>query len=381
VLTDKEAFPDKWNPSGFTYLVPRSLLGLPTNEEWTVHRKLLSPLFAERFMRTYCSLISDHAKILVGKWSGTELDIRDDLVAFGGDVIGFTGFGVQFDTLTTDTNRKYLLASRDILADVSGRLVQPWFVSYFQFERKRKAFAAFNDFQDLVDGVLKAQDKEATNMVAVMANAGLSREEIRDETIGLLLAGHETTSNTMAWLFLMLARNPEHIELIRKEVDSVMGSRTYPEYNDLPKFVYTKQCVNETLRLYTTLWRIARTCAKDTHIGDHPVLKGQRILISLYSMSHSSKVFKDPHDFKPERFSSEDSDNSAVQLYSFLPFGGSTRVCIGRTFAMQEILIVIASVCKNLNIVLSPKTPSQVLEENCVSLAPISPIVLQFTPR
>jgi len=230
---------------------------------------------------------------------------------------------------------------------------------------------------------MTVQDKDAINMVAVLASAGLTRDEIRDEIISLLLAGHETTANTLTWLFLLLARHPEHLELIRKEVDSVMGSRSYPEFGDLAKFTYTRQCINEALRLYTTLWRLARTCAKDTQFGEYPVLKGQKVMIALYSMSHSSKLFKDPHEFKPERFSTaeEGSDSGTVQAYSFLPFGGGTRVCVGRAFALQELSIIVTSVIKNLNIVLSPKTPAHVLEENAVSLAPISPVVLQFSPR
>lgn len=369
---------------GFAYTAPLSLLGLhSTDDMWKAHRRLLAPLFTERSMRAYSSTISEECRELVNYWVGKEVDVRGDLMNFTADIIGLVGFGFRFDSLTSESARTATGASRAVAAEAFARALQPKFVADMDNKRHAAYKEARTYYENLVEKALAEYDpnSEAKNFVTVMKHAEMSEEEIKDEALGLLLAGHETTANTLSWFFDCLSKNPQYISQIQREVDEVMGERMQVTYEDIPNFKFLRQCINETLRLHNTIPDLPRICLEDTEVAGYPVRKGQILVAHLYTMSHNESVFHDAYTFRPERFAEGKDGASEVNSNTYLPFGGGQRVCLGRTFALQEMVIVAASIFRALEVQAGEHAKDNVRPEIAVAMGPVDEIYIKFTSR
>lgn len=196
------------------------------------------------------------------------------------------------------------------------------------------------DKGDVISMLLSARDADGT---------GLTQEELQDQTVILYLAGHETSSNALSWITLMLARNPDVQDRVREEVQSVLGGRP-PEYADLARMPYTLQVIKETMRLYPPGHMFGRAPLEDMEIGGYPVRKGQYILISPYVIHRHPELFPDPEHFDPDRFKPE--NEKKLPRSAYIPFGNGPHVCIGQHFALLEMQLVVAHICQNVEFLL-----------------------------
>ena len=158
-----------------------------------------------------------------------------------------------------------------------------------------------------------------------------------------LLAGHETTSNALAWAFYLLTQNPEADGRMRAELRDVLGDRP-PEASDLDRLVYTEAIVKETMRLYPPAFVLARRAAVDTQIDRFTIPRGSEVILWIYFTHRDPNVFPDPERFDPTRFL--DGREAAIPKCGYLPFGAGPRACIGKTFAMAEATIAVATIAQ-----------------------------------
>jgi cytochrome P450 len=173
----------------------------------------------------------------------------------------------------------------------------------------------------------------------------MSDTEVRDETMTLFLAGHETTANALAWGLHLLSRNPEVYTRLCNEVDTVLGGRS-PTLEDMPRLPYALQVFKETMRLYPPAYIVGRTAMRDVSIGEHTLPKGITAFINIYGMHHRAKFFPNPERFDPDRFRPE-VEKEMVRS-SYLPFGAGPRVCIGNQFALLEGQVVLAALAQRI---------------------------------
>jgi cytochrome P450 len=173
---------------------------------------------------------------------------------------------------------------------------------------------------------------------------------LRDELLTLFLAGHETTSHALTWTFYLLSQHPEVEAKLHAELDAVLGGRL-PTMADLPSLPYTDMVLSETMRLYPPAPVVSRTATEEVEIGGYPIPAGAEVVIWLYWTHHDPRWFPEPEAFRPERFA---QGVPAAVKGAFLPFGGGTRLCVGKEFALMEARLVLATVAQRYRLELVP---------------------------
>jgi cytochrome P450 len=177
----------------------------------------------------------------------------------------------------------------------------------------------------------------------------LDAEELRDEVLTLLLAGHETTAASLAWTLMLLSRYPAARDRLENEVDEVLGGRE-PKAEDVDDLPWTKAVLSEAMRLYPPAWTIERDAVESDDIAGVYVPAGSTIAVPPYLIHRNADIWPNPEGFQPERFMGEQQR----PRYSYLPFGGGRRICVGAGFAMLEATLVLATISRTHRLDLAP---------------------------
>jgi cytochrome P450 len=193
------------------------------------------------------------------------------------------------------------------------------------------------DHGDLLSMLIAAVDDEGT------ARGGMTDQQVRDEAITLLLAGHETTANALTWTFYLLSQNPAAVALLREEVQRVVGGRL-PSVSDLANLVYTRRVVTEAMRIYPPAWLLGRRAIGSFALGEYDVPPRSMIFMSPFVMHHDARFFVNPDQFNPNRWTPE--FEASLPKFAYFPFGGGARQCIGEQFAWMEAILVLATVAQ-----------------------------------
>ncbi|KZY89994.1 hypothetical protein A3744_15550 [Oleiphilus sp. HI0073] len=212
-------------------------------------------------------------------------------------------------------------------------------------DARTKADGTFESGDDLLSMLLESRYDDGTQM---------SREQLMDELVTLLSAGHETTSNTMTWVLYLMASHPELQERAYEEVMELLSDSELCLEN-LDQLSYVEQVIKEGMRLYPPAWVLnTRQAIEDVEVGGYFFEKGKRVFVSPYANHYNPEYFPNPEHFNPERFSEE--NESKLPRYAYMPFGGGNRVCIGNSFAMMENKIILALLLKSFRFELCART-------------------------
>jgi cytochrome P450 len=179
----------------------------------------------------------------------------------------------------------------------------------------------------------------------------MTGRQVRGEALTVLLAGHETTANALAWAWYLLARNPGAEARLHEEVDRVLGDCP-PTFDDLTRLEYTGAIIAEALRVYPPAYAIGRQAASPCEIGGYAVPRGTTFLMSQWVVHRDPRFFDDPEEFRPERWA--DGLAASLPRYAYFPFGGGPRVCVGSSFALTEATLVLAAVARRFRLALRP---------------------------
>ncbi len=203
---------------------------------------------------------------------------------------------------------------------------------------------------------------------------GMSDELILSESMQLLVAGHETSSNSLSWLLYLLSSRPECLERMRQEFDSVLGDAPL-SHADVPKLEFSMQVIQESLRLYPPFWMIDRMAIADDQVGDVVIPRGSTIIVYVYGAHHAPKYWENPENFDTDRFIK--GTEKLRTPFTYLPFGGGPRGCIGNHFAMLQILMILSELLRKYDFELPP---GQTIEARpMVILRPKHGIRMTFT--
>ena len=203
---------------------------------------------------------------------------------------------------------------------------------------------------------------------------GMSDELILSESMQLLVAGHETSSNALSWLLYLLSSRPDCLERVRREFDSVLGEAPL-SYNDVPKFEFVTQVIQEALRLYPPFWMVDRMAVADDRVGDVAIPRGSMVIVYVYGAHHAPRYWENPESFDTERFTK--ANEKLRTPFTYLPFGGGPRGCIGGGYAMLQILMILRDLLRKYDFQLAP---GQMIEVRpMVILRPKHGIRMMFT--
>jgi cytochrome P450 len=200
-----------------------------------------------------------------------------------------------------------------------------------------------------------AEDGSLLSMILAAVDAETNKplpdRAVRDEVTTLFVAGHETTALTLTWMFALLHDRPEVLERMRCEVDAVLHGRD-PDFDDVPKLAYVRQVIEETLRLRPAAPSVPRNVVEEDEIDGYRVKPGDIILLYFWATHRHPEFWPDPAVFDPERFSPERSKDR--NSWSYMPFSGGPRTCIGNMFAMVEAAILVAQILNRFDVEVMP---------------------------
>jgi cytochrome P450 len=204
---------------------------------------------------------------------------------------------------------------------------------YSMIEERRRANV---DRGDLLSMLLLATDVEGDG-------GGMSDLQLRDETMTIFLAGHETTANALAWTLYALARNPHVERELHRELDEVLAGRT-PTPADYPRLPYTEMVLAESMRLFPPVWGLGRYTTGDVQIGGWDLPEKALVVLSQWVTHRDPRFWPDPERFDPLRFTPE--AKAARPKLAYFPFSAGPRICIGESFAWMEGVLLLATVAQ-----------------------------------
>ena len=325
--------------------------GLLTSEG-ELHRRqrlLVQPAFHRQRIASYGQVMVDHADRASSRWKdGDTFDMGHEMTRLTLGIVAKTLFDAEVDSEADEIGEAMtcIMEMFNLLmypfAELIEKLPLPQVRRYERMrarldatiyriidERRRSG----EDRGDLLSILLLAQDEED-------GSGGMSDTQVRDEALTLFLAGHETTANTLTWTWYLLSQHPEVEKKLHKELDEILQGRL-PAFEDVPRLVYTEMVVAESIRLFPPAWAIGRRSLVDQKIGNYSIPANAIVLLSPFVTQRDARFFPDPTRFDPERWTPEAKD--ARSQYSYFPFGGGTRRCVGEGFAWAEAILVIAT--------------------------------------
>jgi cytochrome P450 len=350
-------------------LAPGLGRGLLTAEgdEWKLQRRTIAPLFTPRTVAGFFPAMVESANRLVQRWQrrseGRVIDASLEMTRITLDVLERTIFtqGVSWDpdALGRAITRYFDGLGRIDPLDIFG--VPAWVPRVGRW-RARPAIRFFEDVVgELIDGrkALLASGADAPrDLLTLLLEAadpetgkGLSDLEVRANIVTFIGAGHETTANALSWSLYLLSQDERARERIEREVDSVLGDGTFA-LEHVEKLAYTRAVLEEAMRLYPPAPFLSRAAIADDRIGDVHIPGGSVVTIAPYVLHRHRTLWDEPDAFRPERFLPE--ERARIDRFAYLPFGAGPRVCIGSTFAMQEAIIVLATIVRAVRLDLKP---------------------------
>jgi cytochrome P450 len=201
---------------------------------------------------------------------------------------------------------------------------------------------------------------------------GMDVRQIRDETMTIFLAGHETTAMALTWTWWLLSQHREVEDRIRAELDAVLGGRA-PTMDDVPALRFTRDVIAESMRLYPPAWVVGRRAIEETSLGPWRVAKGSIVLVSQWITHHDPRFWREPDAFRPERWANGETDG--LPKFAYFPFGGGTRVCIGEAFAWTELILVLATIARRWRFEAAPGL-TELTAQPSVTLRPATAVPL-----
>jgi cytochrome P450 len=316
-------------------------------------RRLAQPAFHRQRINSYGSVMVDYAERAGERWrDGATLDVSSEMMRLTLAAVGKTLFDADVESDADEVGEAltevmelfdYLMLPFSELLEKLPLPPQRRFlrararldaIVYRIIEERRRVGG---DRGDLLSMLLLAVDEEGDR-------TGMTNEQLRDEAMTLFLAGHETTANALTWTWHLLAQNPEAERRLHEELDAVLEGGRAPRVEDFAALRYTEMVVAETMRLYPPAWAIGRLAVEDHEVGGYPIPRGSLVLVCQYVMHRDPRFFHDPERFDPERWTVE--AKAARPQFSYFPFGGGPRRCIGEGFAWMEAVLMLATLAR-----------------------------------
>lgn len=362
--------------------------GLLTSEG-EVHlrqRRLAQPAFHRQRIGSYAESMVRYAQHARDRWTdGRVVDIHHEMMQLTLNIVGKTLFDVDLET-----ERREIGESLHTFMELFSIMFLP-FSEYLELlpippmRRLKKARETLDaivyriirerrssdrpDRGDLLSMLLMAQDVEGDGQ-------GMTDEQLRDECLTIILAGHETTANALTWTWMLLSQNPEAEAEMHAEIDKALAGRP-PCLSDLPNLRYTEMVLAESMRLYPPAWGIGRKAIEDHRFGDHLVKAGTMIVCSQWVMHRDARFYPRPEVFDPMRWTPE--AKTSRPKFSYFPFGGGPRQCIGESFAWMEGILLLATMAQQWQLRSVSQEPVERMA--AMTLRPSKPMLMKPTRR
>jgi cytochrome P450 len=336
--------------------------GLLTSEGefWRAQRKLEQPAFHRDRIAAYARVMVEFTERMLEPWrDGQVRDVQADMMRLTLEIVAKTLFDAEIGSDTAGASAAMETLLHTSMKRMGSLIPVPYWVPTplnLAFERAARRLDRIilaiishrrqskEDRGDLLSMLLHAQDEESGQR--------MTDQQLRDEAMTLFMAGHETTANTLAWAWYLLANHPRCEERLHAELDQVLEGRA-PALADLPRLPYTGMIITETLRVYPTVWMVGREPVEPVELGGHRIPAGTTVFMPQWTIHRDSRWFDDPESFLPERW--EYGLLEKLPRYAYFPFGGGPRICIGNNFALMEAALLLATIAGRFRLPLAPE--------------------------
>lgn len=342
--------------------------GLITSDD-PVHirqRRIVAPAFHRQRISVYADEIVRSAEAHSSQWrEGEIIDISAAMMSLSLEITARTLFNTQ---VTDDIRRindevnsimeiyNFLIA----FPRMEAVLDLPFPVPIRRINAFRRSKARLDEVVTRLIAEHRTSGEDKGDLLSMLIashdedGSVLTNSQIRDEVLTIFLAGYETTANALAWTWYLLSQNPEAEARLHAEIDLVLHGRL-PTLADYPNLRYTEQVFAESMRLYPPAWAMGRMSTQPVELGPYRIPPGAHFFMSQYIVSRTEKFYPDPLRFDPDRFTPE--AKASRPRFTYFPFGGGSRQCIGESFAWMEGVLAIARIASRWRMHYMASTP------------------------
>jgi cytochrome P450 len=330
-------------------------------EAWRTQRRLIQKGFDRKQLEILSSIMQDSLAESLREFdreaSAGSVDIYPHLMKMTFAMVARSLFGARLIAEDIELVSHTIATVQEfIVRQTIQPYLNPWFAVSGDLRRHEQMRAR-------ADGILmeyiqrRRHEPPGHDLLQILMDARYSDGEgmpdglVLSESMQLLVAGHETSSNALSWLLYLLSSRPDCLERVRQEFDALLGEAPLT-FADVQKFEFTSQVIYETLRLYPPFWMVDRMAVADDRVGELAIPQGSTVIVFVYGAHHAPRSWATPESFNPERFSKE---NDKLQPpFTFLPFGAGPRGCIGGNYAMLQILMILGVLLRKYDFQLTP---------------------------
>jgi cytochrome P450 len=306
---------------------------------WKTQRRMIQPAFHRKAIGELTEIIRRSNLAQLRRWEQAarkelSINLTRDISGLVLEVTLTAIFGSDYEQVAPHFNILSEESARTLAFAQAFRSLGKILLELFAQRRKEKTVSV-----DILGRLMDARDEKS--------GQAMPDRQLVNEILTLIVAGHETTASTLNWTWYLLSQHPEAEEKLSSELDYLLGT-TFPDLADLPRFTYTRQVIDETLRLYPAVWLLTRRALKDDCLGDYFVPAGTEIYISPYFIQRNPDLWDDPDQFNPDRFAAGDARNR--HRLAMLPFSAGPRNCVGELLARTEMEIHLITIASELRL-------------------------------
>jgi len=358
--------------------------GLLTNEgeSWLHQRRLIQPAFHHERIARYGETMVDHTLRRLEEWRpGGVIHVREEMTGLTFRIVAKTLFDADVEDDVARIRKAFDVGVEEVAARfrrpvrIPDWIPTPGNLRYLRAVRRmdrliarmideHRAPGAEGD--DLLGALMRARDERGRAM---------SDRQLRDETITMLLAGHETTALSLTWTLWLLATHPEVDATVAEEVNGVLGDRP-PGPDDLERMPALRRAIHESLRLYPPAYSFGRETVEDLRIGPWTAPAGTTLFVFPWILHRDSRFFPDPLVYRPDRWT--EAFERDLHPQAFIPFGAGPRHCIGHGFAMMELGLILATILQRYRLSWLADAPRPFTS---ITLRPVGGLEARLAPR
>ena len=392
VLADRYA---RYQQKSRPYAVLRILMGngLVTSEGefWRGQRKLVQPAFHRRRLEALFAMMVERVSDTVTRLapaaqSGSAVDFAPLLSQLTLDIISRAMFSSDVQGAAADVSRHIAILNEYAL----HMLRRPWL-----FLLPRRFPTPFNatpqrslqSLNRIVHGIIQSRRREPgahDDLLSMLLSAceegtgrGMTDSQLRDEVMTIFVAGHETTANAMAWLLYLVSQHPEIERRLLADIDAHWPEGGGLTFENIGAFTYVRQMIEESLRVYPTIWSIGRCCTEADDLSGYQIPAGMNVVVPIFHFHWHERFWPEPRKFDPSRFAPE--RRPPPDSMTYFPFGAGPRSCIGNHFGLQELMIM--TVLFYRNFVFRVQPGFKVEPDPLITLRPKHGMTLTLTER
>ncbi|MCH2252370.1 MAG: cytochrome P450 [Vicinamibacterales bacterium] len=374
---------------GFEVLRAFLRKGLLTSEgdHWLRQRRIAQPAFHRTRIAGFGGTMAQAASEMVDRWLAAS---APDVVDVTAEMMRLTLRIVGEALLSTDVSHEADRVGQALnitlrqANNAIGRIVP--LPEWWPTPARRRVRAAMRTLDDVILEIIagrRAGDSDPDDLLSMLMQArdedtgeGMSDAQLRDEVMTVFLAGQETTAIALGWTWYLLSQHEAVRQRLHTEVDTVLSGRT-PTAADLPRLGYVERVVKESMRLYPPAWVISRCAIEDDIIGGYRIPAGSIVLVSPYVTHRHPRFWANPEGFDPSCF--ETAREADRPPFTYFPFGGGPRQCIGNSFAMMELVLVVTTIAQRCEL---DRLPGEgVGTSPSITLRAATPITMRVSPR